>query len=409
MELRSKIEAAKRDRDALQAQFDQIMKQPFFQKESDQEHTAKLEALQGTIEKQERAIEAAQRAVSSGIKEAAAIEAETNKLAKEKETYQDELTKIRVHIDPKSLTLSDVMKKLRQEDECRFREVLSDLDYEGKDPQWYKPILMDFIQDGEGKQDPNNVKALTVQQEKLMAEKAALATELSKTQNLLKVQVDIDKKNNEMQAAELKLLQSSVKHLNGQAGELTTLIKKRNDHLLTLQQSSAPKGLTAKDLERFNLEIQRNKAEQRHLEGRDGDAMTEFSVMTGESEIKPEENILDLRVSTASIDRILFSTVTNGNEIMPADVQTFLAVDFYNHETQSTDTAEGFEPIYNTLFSFKNTSDDFYIKYLEKDHILVDVFYAPKSTAGAPAQAKPVRLGSAKLPLNRLLNKDFSF
>ena len=86
-----------------------------------------------------------------------------------------------------------------------------------------------------------------------------------------------------------------------------------------------------------------------------------------------------------------------------------MAVDFYNHETQSTDTAEGFEPIYNTLFSFKNTSDDFYIKYLEKDHILVDVFYAPKSTAGAPAQAKPVRLGSAKLPLNRLLNKDFSF
>ena len=134
MELRSKIEAAKRDRDALQAQFDQIMRQPFFQKESDQEHTAKLEALQGTIEKQERAIEAAQRAVNSGIKEAAAIEAETNKLAKEKETYQDELTKIRVHIDPKSLTLSDVMKKLRQEDECRFREVLSDLDYEGKDP-----------------------------------------------------------------------------------------------------------------------------------------------------------------------------------------------------------------------------------------------------------------------------------
>ena len=231
------------------------------------------------------------------------------------------MTKIKVHIDPKSLTLGDVMKKLRQEDECRFREVLSDLDYEGKDPQWYKPILMDLIQDGEGKGDaPDNVKALTAQQEKLMAEKAALATELSKTQNLLKVQVDIDKKNSEMQGAELKLLQSSIKQMNGQAGELTTLIKKRNDHLLTLQQSSAPKGLTAKDLERFNLEIQRNKAEQRQLEGRDGDAMTEFSVMTGESEIKPEENILDLRVSTASIDRILFSTVTNGNEIMPADV-----------------------------------------------------------------------------------------
>ena len=166
--------------------------------------------------------------------------------------------------------------------------------------------------------------------------------------------------------------------MNNEAGELTTRIKKRNDQLLALQQSSAPKGLTAKDLERFNFEIERNKAEQKQLEGRDGDAMTEFSVMTDESEIKPEENILDLRVTTASIDRTLFTTVTNGNEVMPADVKTFLAVDFYNHETKSTDMAEGFEPIYNTLFSFKNTSDDFYIQYLKKDYILVDVFYAPK-------------------------------
>ena len=60
-----------------------------------------------------------------------------------------------------------------------------------------------------------------------------------------------------------------------------------------------------------------------------------------------------------------------------------MAVDFYNHETKNTDIAEGFEPIYNTLFSFKNMSDDFYIKFLEKDNILVDVFYVPKSSAGA--------------------------
>ena len=43
----------------------------------------------------------------------------------------------------------------------------------------------------------------------------------------------------------------------------------------------------------------------------------------------------------------------------------------------------GVEPIYNTLFSFKNTVDDFYIKYLEKDSILVDFFYIPRAKAGA--------------------------
>ena len=111
--------------------------------------------------------------------------------------------------------------------------------------------------------------------------------------------------------------------------------------------------------------------------------MTEFSVMTDESEIRPEENILDLRISTASIDRISFRTLLRGQEVNPGDMNTFLAVDFYNHETKNTDMSEGFEPIYNTLFSFKNTSDDFYIKYLERDSILVDVFYVPKAATGA--------------------------
>ena len=44
--------------------------------------------------------------------------------------------------------------------------------------------------------------------------------------------------------------------------------------------------------------------------------------------------------------------------------------------------ALGLEPIYNTLFSFKNTVDDFYVKYLERDTILVDIFYIPQAQAG---------------------------
>ena len=73
----------------------------------------------------------------------------------------------------------------------------------------------------------------------------------------------------------------------------------------------------------------------------------------------------------------------------------------------------GIEPIFNTLFSFKNTVDDFYIKYLEKDTILVDFFYIPKPSDRNKAERQQVsgavKLGSAKLPLNKLIEKDFSF
>ena len=70
----------------------------------------------------------------------------------------------------------------------------------------------------------------------------------------------------------------------------------------------------------------------------------------------------------------------------------------------------GLEPIYNTLFSFRNTVDDFYIKYLERDIILVDIFYIPKAPSGQQKLVTgALKLGSAKLPLNKLLEKDYSF
>ena len=48
-------------------------------------------------------------------------------------------------------------------------------------------------------------------------------------------------------------------------------------------------------------------------------------------------------------------------ELVPSAVQTFCTVDFYNHDTKSTDLAEGFDANYSTQFAFKNNVDDFYI------------------------------------------------
>ena len=74
------------------------------------------------------------------------------------------------------------------------------------------------------------------------------------------------------------------------------------------------------DLERFNHEMARTQQEQKQLEGREPDAMTDFSIMTDESDILPNENILDLRISTANINRVNFTTLVSGHEINPNDV-----------------------------------------------------------------------------------------
>ena len=90
-------------------------------------------------------------------------------------------------------------------------------------------------------------------------------------------------------------------------------------------------------------------------------------------------------------------------------MRTFLSIDFYNHDSKHTDQSEGFEPIYNTLFSFKNTVDDFYLKHLEKSYVLVDVFGIPPLSADDKRANGAVKIGSAKLPLVKLIEGDFSF
>ena len=75
----------------------------------------------------------------------------------------------------------------------------------------------------------------------------------------------------------------------------------------------------------------------------------------------PKENRLDLRINTASFERLPLIHLLGGQELTPAQIRTFLTVDFYNHDSKQTDAVETFEPVYNTLFSFKNQVDDFYI------------------------------------------------
>lgn len=50
---------------------------------------------------------------------------------------------MKLHLDPTSLTVSDIMKKLQKEDAARFREVMEDLSYEGKDPNWHNLDILD--------------------------------------------------------------------------------------------------------------------------------------------------------------------------------------------------------------------------------------------------------------------------
>ena len=124
---------------------------------------------------------------------------EVRKVKEQKEHLSNEVAKMKAFHDPSSLSLQDIIPKLQALDPCKFREVMHDLEYEGDDPNWWK---MDFLEKLNINHDPaveENLKQLSAQQQKLVDEKAQLASELARTQNLLKLQVDIDKENSSLQ------------------------------------------------------------------------------------------------------------------------------------------------------------------------------------------------------------------
>jgi hypothetical protein len=66
------------------------------------------------------------------------MESDLKKVQIDRDRFTEEITKMKAHMDPSSLTLSDVMKKLQVEDPAKFRDVMSDLEYQGKDPNWFQ-------------------------------------------------------------------------------------------------------------------------------------------------------------------------------------------------------------------------------------------------------------------------------
>lgn len=130
------------------------------------------------------------------------------------------------------------------------------------------------------------------------------------------------------------------------------------------------------------------------------DNRSEFSAVTNETEIRTDENVLDFVIKDAEYYFDAFKYVLDERELMmhQKTLITFVTCDFYNHDTETSQIAEGFQPLYNTQFSFKNKVDDFYVQYLQKQHLKLDIYISKNNSA--------IHLGHAEIALREIIERE---
>ena len=75
-----------------------------------------------------------------------------------------------------------------------------------------------------------------------------------------------------------------------------------------------------------------------------------------------------------------------------------MTLDFYNHNTETSQLSEGFRPLYNTQVSFMNKVDDFYVQSLQKDYLKLDVYISKNNSV--------IHLGHCRVLLRELIERE---
>jgi hypothetical protein len=138
---------------------------------------------------------------------------------------------------------------------------MKDLQYNGDEPDWAKLDFMERLKIGGSQQvDENDPASMKREIEKLKLRRRDLAAELQKVQNLLKMQVDIDKEQAKIYQQEIDQIKSQIAGDTRRSTELNFLINQRNQKLIAITRQlqtvkGGSVGLTSEALAKIDQEV----------------------------------------------------------------------------------------------------------------------------------------------------------
>lgn len=369
------------EKNEYEAKLTSLLTDPFFRRESGNEYSKKMK----TLEEENRKL---QDQLKQYTEENLKRDEELKKLQTDYNKVSDEERHRRVHgagytmkMEGGRVDLDEMKKALISMDPNVFRATMEDLTYDGAEPLWAK---IDFLEqmgvDIDG--DPKDPKAINRRMELMRQDKRELAAALEKAQQLLKLQYEIEKENKEYYNAEVEETNAKIKELSIRLEESRKVADQRLEEITIMKKTGyAPK--------RDQAGVEYDKT--------DGDS--EFSLGTLETDIKHEENILDLALDKAEYYTNSLHQVVESDVISDKSFLSFFTVEFFDHDVKATDVTNGLEPSYSTLFSFKNKVDDYYIQFLQSNRIKLELFLNKSQ--------KVKKIGFANVALRELIERDY--
>ena len=212
---------------------------------------------------------------------------------------------------------------------------------------------------GKDPRQSGDVKALQAEVARMKHENKDFAAELDKAQSLLKLQTDIERENRQYHEQEKRRLELLAQSTSLKAQEMAQRVDGLGNLIKKLGQKLGRGGGPARSASPDG----RGAGPHDPLAG-PSDVRSDFSVNSNESEGQADENYFDLRVIEGSLNEELidaFLRSYGSREYYFKDLITLVSVDFYDHNTETTQLTQGYRPKYRSQISFKNKMDPYYI------------------------------------------------
>ena len=300
----------------------------------------------------------------------------------EKEKYRDEALKLkisRVEREKSDKLYQDKLNQFNQygEIESNYNNILSLYQRQNDELNWgnINFIEQELIQN----KDP---KLLLAENERLKSEKSTMGKELENTKNMLLIQQQLNTDYKRDRDFENEKNKSEIKYLKKKIEDLCKLIDAKN---MPKDNSSLIYNSTYKYPKTMPL------IKKPNISSEDKDKDIEESQEETEVELTMNENALDVYFGECIFEDALEVELGYNMD----DILSFFSVDFYMHETQTSDILAGKNPMFNFQILFKVDVNEPLLNYLENEYMNIEL-YSLRDNA-------QIALGEGKISLKELL------